>query len=101
MNLYRGKITRVVRDATAYLDESDRGVLNILRTPKFTVAGRDMCHAEYCTVDGEYGQVCTPLRDRRRFYVRGPHSAPKGTPENEFFHDSIEAALAEAMGRLA
>ena len=96
---YHGKITRVVRDATAYLDESDKGVLNILRTPRFNIVGRDICHAEYYTVDGEYGQVCTPLRDRR-FYVRGPHSAPKGTPENEFFHDSIEAALTDAMGRL-
>jgi hypothetical protein len=99
-HLYHGKITRVVRDATAYLEESDRGVLNILRTAEFNIVGRDLCHAEDYTVDGEYGQVCQRLRDRR-FYVRGPHAAPQGTPAEEFFHDSVEAALAEAMGRLA
>ncbi|MFG2245519.1 hypothetical protein [Spirillospora sp. NPDC048823] len=97
---FNGRITRTVRDAPEALRDDDTGVLNILRCPYFNIEGRDLMHAEYITVDGEYGQICTPLRDRR-FYVRGPHAAPPDAPANVRFHDTIESALSEAMGRIS
>ncbi|TDD62807.1 hypothetical protein [Actinomadura rubrisoli] len=95
-----GKIIRIVRDATQVLRNDDTGVLSIQRTPTFNIVGRDLCHAEYITVDGEYGQVCTPLRERR-FYIRGPHAAPTDADDSVRFHDTIESALSEAMGRIS
>ncbi|TDD74841.1 hypothetical protein [Actinomadura rubrisoli] len=98
---YHGKITNVVRDATEALHDGDTGILSILRTPTFNIVGRDSCHAEYVTVDGEYGQVCTPLRDHRRFYVRGPHAVPTDAADSIRFHPTIESALSEAIGRIS
>ncbi|TDB79717.1 hypothetical protein E1264_35165 [Actinomadura sp. KC216] len=97
---YHGKITSTVRDATEALHDDDTGVLSILRTPTFNLTGRDSCHAEYITVDGEYGQVCTGLRDRR-FYVRGPHAHRTDADDSVRFHQTIESALSEAMGRIS
>ncbi|WP_433474953.1 hypothetical protein ACQPZP_40800 [Spirillospora sp. CA-142024] len=97
---FNGKITRTVRDSSEALRDDDAGVLSVLRRPCFNIEGRDFLHAEYITVDGEYGQVCTPLRDRR-FYVRGPHAAPTDAPANVRFHDTIESALSEAMERIS
>lgn len=86
---YHGKIREVRRDATETLSKDERGVLVILRNPCFNIGTRDATCAEYRTEQGEYGQICRPLRGDG-FYVRGPHADGQT-------HNSVDTAVSAAM----
>ncbi|MET7334263.1 hypothetical protein [Nonomuraea sp. NPDC005650] len=94
MNDFGGHITKVLRDSTAPLSETDVGVLRILPSPRFCAYNRDVIAAEYYTADGRYGQVCKELR-LPGYYSRGEWLTGKVSMSPR--HNTVEAAVIAAL----
>jgi hypothetical protein len=86
-------IHTVRRDAVDISTSEDLGVLTIYRHPIFSIGTRDLICADFRTPDGQYSQVCKPLRGQG-FYVRGSHG---DNAKLGIVHPSIEAAVDDAL----
>jgi hypothetical protein len=86
-------IHTIRRDATDISNSDDLGVLTIYRHPIFSIGTRDLVCADFRTPDGQYSQVCKPLRGQG-FYVRGHHG---DNTKRGLYHDTIEDAVEDAL----
>ncbi|MDP4510317.1 hypothetical protein [Nonomuraea turcica] len=87
-----------LRDSAQPLTDQDLGVLRFLPSPLFSVYNRDVIHAEFCTLDGKYGQVCKALRESG-FYPRGEWLTGKVSTGPRY--DTIESAIQAALDQLS
>ncbi|WP_159944787.1 MULTISPECIES: hypothetical protein [unclassified Nocardiopsis] len=86
------QLPNLERDVTGHVIPRTPGVLKILANHRFSIDTRDLRFADFTTMDGRYSQVHRQLRGTG-YYVVGDH----GIPGERGFHESIEAAVTNAL----